>query len=132
MEHFNYMHFRNSIGSFTHIECGKKTVLGTNSGVMPIWLLVCKSDHAESKIWPVISRNDLTFEQLDQWLRDGLLHILHTGWLNPNDTRSFERFRYGNDLYGSFRIGFQEINAILLVVIPPVRQNVFSERKNPL
>jgi hypothetical protein len=118
-QHGLYMQDVHAIRSFAQIERRQILLTTALAGQNPIWVLVCKTKEVKSKIVSGVTRNTLTFEKLDYWTEQGLLHILHTGWLDSNDSRGLERFRDGNDPYGSFRLRFKELYTVQLVIIPP-------------
>jgi hypothetical protein len=43
-------------------------------------------------------------------MRKGLLHVLHAGGLDRDDSGCFERLRNKNNLYGSFLPRFEEVH----------------------
>jgi hypothetical protein len=136
------MLYRDPVTSFAQIERCKMTVLTTHPGQDPVWFLVAKSDEIARMILtalpvegfyatlggdtlfvetglirPKLKNWVIPFEFLDKWIEQGLLHVLHTGWLDRNDTRSLKRLGDGYNPYGSFRLRFKEIHTVHAVVI---------------
>jgi hypothetical protein len=62
-----------------------------------------------------------THELVEDWIycqfiydhaKDGLLHILHASRFDGDDPRCLERFRYGDDPYGSFPPRFESVHTL--------------------
>ena len=116
MQKGQYMRVQDAVRCFAEIQRSEPAFPGSTLSQVPIWFLVCESEEAESQVLSLVRDYDLTFETVDQWIEHGLLHILHTGWLNRNDPRSLERFRHGYDPDRVFRIRFDELEGYFVVL----------------
>jgi hypothetical protein len=90
-----------TIGSFTQIECSELPEKGALSGHESVRLLVIDADQP-GQIF-------ISVQAPKKTVKKPLLCILHSSWLNPDNPRCLQRFRYGYYPYGSFRTGFEDV-----------------------
>jgi hypothetical protein len=130
-----YMPVRDPIGGFAQIERSEAAIDAAFQSEEPIYLLYFESDEsavAKFVTTPMWVRTRTLLQHLYEALGDGLLHILHTGWFDSDDSRLAESFRYSDDLYRSLCTGFEEYGRIFMVVQTPRRESVISIRKHTL
>jgi len=115
VEEFDYMPIQDTIGCLTHIECSMLARKRSFASHYPVWVLVREADKPESEVpRRHIANDSLTLKHLNQRIENGLLRILHTGWLDRNDPRLLERFRDGDNPYGTLVLEFQDMNMLEL------------------
>jgi hypothetical protein len=93
-----------SIGGLTEIQCGEQSVRTALTSQNLVRALLSKSDHTSDEFIP--------FEVLNKFLHDPLLHILHSGGLNGDDSWSLQRLRNQSDLHRPLGSGFEESNTL--------------------
>jgi len=122
-----YMQNMNAIRSLTQIECAQIASSAPSAGQIPIWDLIPKTQEVFSEILPIVTRHDLTLEHLDQWLGNGLLHILHMGRLHSYDSRGPQRFRDGDYLNGCLLTRLKDFNKVIAIRISPIWDSELPE-----
>jgi len=127
MNESHYMLKVNTIRSLTQVECGQIASTAPSARQVPIWVLVCKTEEARAEIVASVTANFLTLESLNQWMEDGLLHILHVSRLHRYDAGRSKRLRHGDDLYGYLLTRIKDLDVIIAVVIPPVWDSKLPE-----
>jgi len=80
--------------------------------------LVIKSNNPRQEV--------ILTEVREQTREYGLLHILHTGRLHGDHSRSLKRLRHKGNLYRYLCARFEEVNSAQLVVKTPVREEILA------
>jgi hypothetical protein len=111
----------NAVGRFTQIECSKGTVKATFTGELLVRRLLSESDHC--------SEASICLEVAHQRSHQALLDVLHSSWLESDNSGSFLRLDDGNNPAGSFLVGQSVKNIIEAVVIPPGWEHIFPIRE---
>jgi hypothetical protein len=131
-----YMLVQDTIGCVAQVERRESAIDGALIGQEPIGFLVLETDEesAESRVLTSTGRWKFgTFlEAVDKLHREGLLHILHSSWLNGYDSRGLECLRDWSDLYRNFSPRLEKLDTVQLVVITPAGESVVSVRKHTL
>jgi hypothetical protein len=121
MHHSSNELIRDSIGSVTQIECRSSVINRTAKSKLLIRNLVIKSDNPRQEV--------ILIEVREQHAQNRLLHILHTGRLHGDNSRSLQRLRYEGNLYRYLRARFEEVNSCQLVIKAPVRKEILAGRE---
>jgi len=117
----------NPIGSLAQIERSKIAPYTSFTGQTPIWLLICETKEVESEIISSITRDSLTFEELDQRVEQALLHELHIGWLHCDDSRGSQRLGNMNNPYGYFTTRVENLGRLVDIVISLRGKSIFQK-----
>jgi hypothetical protein len=93
--------------------------------------LICESDHTVTYVVVLNKPYRRRFDVFHESCHQPLLHILHAGRFDSNNSRCLERFRNCDDPYRSLRSRFEEIHfGEVLLMVPSGRDEEITPRED--
>jgi hypothetical protein len=130
------MRVQDTIGCFAQIERSEAAIEAALASQKAICFLICKTDEPLAEVELLTTQGWWEFstilQAIDNLVKQGLLHVLHSSRLLSNDSGSLVRLRDWSDLYRHFSPRLEELDTVQFVFAGELRESVISVRKHTL